>query len=88
MHATSKATTLGAGVVALAGVVYYGFDPASLGGDGMLALVTVVFLFLTAPTGAHMISRAAQRMGVPFVDTVTWPGTATSRPEEPADAED
>ncbi|WP_411968266.1 monovalent cation/H(+) antiporter subunit G [Haloferax sp. YSSS75] len=69
MHATSKATTLGAASIALAGTVY--FLP---NGDGLMSLVTVVFLFLTAPTGAHMISQAAQRMGVPFLDGVQWPG--------------
>ncbi|MFB6080072.1 MAG: monovalent cation/H(+) antiporter subunit G [Haloferacaceae archaeon] len=68
MHATTKATTLGAASISLAGFVFYG-----PGGDGLLALVTVLFLFLTAPTGAHMISRSAQRMGVPFVDGVDWP---------------
>ena len=80
MHATTKATTLGAGLVALAGWIYYG--PA---GDGLKALVTVAFLFLTAPTGAHMISRAAQRMDVPFEADVTWPGRRDSPPEDPAD---
>ena len=68
MHATSKATTLGAASMALAGFVFYG-----PGGTGLNTLVTVVFLFLTAPTGAHMISRAAQRMGVPFAGDATWP---------------
>ncbi|KAB1194718.1 cation:proton antiporter [Haloferax sp. MBLA0076] len=70
MHATTKATTLGAASIALAGSVY--FLPH---GDGLMSLVTVAFLFLTAPTGAHMISQAAQRMGVPFVGGVRWPGT-------------
>jgi multicomponent Na+:H+ antiporter subunit G len=69
MHATSKATTLGASSMLLAGVLYFGGD-----GDGLAALVAIGFLFLTAPTGAHMISRAAQKMGVPFEDDVTWPG--------------
>jgi len=69
MHATSKATTLGASSMLLAGVLYFGGD-----GDGLAALVAIGFLFLTAPTGAHMISRAAQKMGVPFEDGVTWPG--------------
>ncbi|KAB1196714.1 MULTISPECIES: monovalent cation/H(+) antiporter subunit G [Haloferax] len=72
MHATTKATTLGAASIALAGTVYY-----LPGGDGLMSLVTVVFLFLTAPTGAHMISQAAQRMGVPFLDGVYWPGEQT-----------
>ena len=71
MHATSKATTLGAATIALAGVARFG-----PGGEGLTALVTVLFLFLTAPTGAHMISRAAQRMGVPFEEGVEWPARA------------
>jgi multicomponent Na+:H+ antiporter subunit G len=74
MHATSKATTLGAASVALAGVARFG-----PGNEGLTALVTVLFLFLTAPTGAHMISRAAQRMGVPFLEGVSWSGPG---PEE------
>ena len=77
LHATSKATTLGASSFALAAWVYFG--PA---GPGLKALVTVLFLFVTAPTGGHMISRAAERMGVEFLPGVSWPG---STPEESAD---
>ncbi|ESP89414.1 monovalent cation/H(+) antiporter subunit G [Candidatus Halobonum tyrrellensis] len=80
LHATSKATTLGASGNALAAWVYFG-----PGGNGLKALVTIAFLFLTAPTGGHMISRAAQRMGVEFEAGVTWPGTTGSRPDDPAD---
>jgi len=69
LHATSKAATLGAASVFLAGFVYFG-----PGGTGLTSLVGVVFLFLTAPTGAHMISRSAQRMGVDFVGEAFWPG--------------
>jgi multicomponent Na+:H+ antiporter subunit G len=69
MHATSKATTLGAASMFLAGVAYFGPQ-----GAGLVSLVGIVFLFITAPTGAHMISRAAQRMGVDFVPGITWPG--------------
>ena len=82
LHATSKATTLGVSGIALAAWVYFG--PA---GQGLKALVTVLFLFLTAPTGSHMISRAAQRMGVEFEEGVTWPGHADSVPEEPAEGD-
>jgi len=69
MHATSKATTLGASSILLAAFVYFGGD-----GAGLAALVGIGFLFITAPTGAHMISRAAKKMGVPFDDGVGWPG--------------
>ena len=68
MHATTKATTLGAASLFLAGFVYFG--PA---GTGLTSLVGIVFLFLTAPTGAHMISRSAQKLGVPFFGAAEWP---------------
>jgi multicomponent Na+:H+ antiporter subunit G len=68
MHATSKATTLGAASIFLAGFAYFGPQ-----GAGLVSLVGIVFLFVTAPTGAHMISRAAQRMGIDFFGDVTWP---------------
>lgn len=68
LHATSKATTLGASSMLLAGFVYFG-----PGGAGMTSLVGIVFLFLTAPTGAHMISRSAHRMGVGFHGDARWP---------------
>ncbi|MFB6074304.1 MAG: monovalent cation/H(+) antiporter subunit G [Haloarculaceae archaeon] len=70
MHATSKATTLGAASMFLAGTVYFGPE-----GAGLTSLVGILFLFATAPTGAHMISRAAQKMGVAFWGTVRWPGS-------------
>jgi multicomponent Na+:H+ antiporter subunit G len=69
MHATSKATTLGAASMFLAGFVVFG-----PGGTGLTSLVGIVFLFLTAPTGAHLISQAAHRMGVEFYgEDATWP---------------
>jgi len=36
------------------------------------SLIGILFLFLTVPTGAHIISRAAQKIGVPFLGGVTW----------------
>ncbi|MFC7057322.1 monovalent cation/H(+) antiporter subunit G [Halovenus salina] len=68
MHATSKPTTLGTAAIFLAGFVQFG-----PGGAGLTSLVGIVFLFLTVPTGAHMIARAAQRVGIPFLEGVTWP---------------
>ena len=69
MHATSKATTIGAASMFVAGFVYYG--PR---GAGLTSIVGVLFLFITAPTGAHLISRSAHKMGVPFFgDEASWP---------------
>ena len=80
LHATTKATTLGASSMALAAWAFHG-----PGGEGLLALVTVLFLFVTAPTGAHLISRSAERMGVEFEEGVTWPGRTDRTPEQPSD---
>ena len=77
LHSTTKAATLGAASISLAGFVYFG-----PGGEGLLSLVTVLFLFLTAPTGAHMISRSAQRMGVAFEAGVSWPSETETTVEE------
>ena len=52
----------------------------------------ILFLFLTVPTGAHMISRAAQRIGVPFLGSVVWPIEETDVPTtddiDPSDGDD
>jgi len=80
MHATSKAATLGASSILLATTAYYG--PV---GPGLTSLVGIVFLFFTAPTGSHVISRAAQKMGVPFVETADWPGTVPMRDDDADD---
>jgi multicomponent Na+:H+ antiporter subunit G len=76
MHATSKATTLGAASIFLAGFVYFVPEGAAL-----TSLVGILFLFLTTPTGAHMISRSAQKMGVPLAMDATWPGGEPSLAE-------
>ncbi|MCT9096091.1 monovalent cation/H(+) antiporter subunit G [Haloarchaeobius sp. HME9146] len=90
MHATSKSTTLGAASMFLAGFVYFGGQ-----GVGLESLVGILFLFLTAPTGAHMISRSARKMGIDFMEEVAWPiegaGIDTDRAgdgESPGTADD
>jgi len=43
-------------------------------GTGLTALIGILFLFTTAPTGAHLLSRAAHTMGVEFAGNAKWPG--------------
>ena len=69
MHATSKPTTLGTATIFVAGAIYFVPEGATL-----TAVIGLVFLFVTVPTGAHMIARSAQKTGVPFLGGVTWPG--------------
>ncbi|MFB1062365.1 cation:proton antiporter [Natrinema sp. CBA1119] len=83
MHATSKPTTLGTAAIFLAGFVHFG-----PGGEGLTALIGIGFLFLTVPTGSHMIARAAERIGIPFLGSVTWPDpNAVERPERSEESE-
>ncbi|MEL7344128.1 MAG: monovalent cation/H(+) antiporter subunit G [Pseudomonadota bacterium] len=59
MHAATKVGTLGSGLI-MAGVGVHFASP-----DVVLRCILIVFfLLLTAPIGAHMIGRAALRIGI------------------------
>jgi multicomponent K+:H+ antiporter subunit G len=57
LHAPTKASTLGVGGVLLASMAY-AFK------DGLLIheLIITLFVFVTAPVGAHLLAQAALRM--------------------------
>lgn len=59
MHAATKVGTLGSGLI-IAGVAVYFAEP----GVVIRCILIVLFLLLTAPIGAHMIGRAALRIGI------------------------
>jgi multicomponent Na+:H+ antiporter subunit G len=59
MHASTKVGTLGSGLI-LAGVAVHFAEPVVI----FKVVLVVLFLLLTAPIGAHMIGRAALRIGV------------------------
>jgi multicomponent Na+:H+ antiporter subunit G len=59
MHASTKAGTLGAGLVLVAVALYFA-DTATT----TRAVVAILFLLITAPVAAHTIGRAAFRSGV------------------------
>ncbi len=63
MHATSKATTLGLVFILTASFVHLGFAEV-----GFKAVLAIVFAFLTAPVGAHLIAKAAYQRGVKMDD--------------------
>ncbi len=65
MAATSKAATMGGACSLLALAVFF-LDFGVMA----RALVTIVFLFMTAPIAAHMIGRAAYNTGARM-----WEGT-------------
>ncbi|MBO8126089.1 MAG: Na+/H+ antiporter subunit G [Firmicutes bacterium] len=60
LHAPTKSATLGVFGILIASIIHQ----ASHGFLGIKEILTTVFLFLTAPVGAHMIARAAYLTGV------------------------
>ncbi|MDJ0860396.1 MAG: monovalent cation/H(+) antiporter subunit G [Dinoroseobacter sp.] len=66
MHASTKAGTLGVGMIAAAVAM-------TASGEGVVKEVAIIlFLLFTAPIGAHLIARAAFQSRVP----VSTPGVA------------
>ena len=59
MHASTKAGTLGVGLIVLGVSVHFASSLVLT-----KAILIIVFLFLTAPVGAHLIARAAYRRGI------------------------
>ena len=78
MSAVTKAATLGLGLILLGTVAFFWEL-----GIASRAFATIIFVLLTAPVSAHMISRAAYSNGVPL-----WEGTEVDelkgRYDEPA----
>ncbi|TVR84408.1 MAG: monovalent cation/H(+) antiporter subunit G [Rhodospirillales bacterium] len=78
MHASTKAGTLGTGLILLAVAVSYG----SLS-EASRAIAAIIFLLITAPVAAHMIGRAAYRSGVPLWDRTVIDEFKDRRPLPP-----
>ena len=57
LHAPTKATTLGIGALLLASMIYFSFGDDN--GVRIQELIISLFLFITAPISAMMISKAA-----------------------------
>lgn len=56
MHGPTKATTLGVGSIALASALYFSWYGAGVSlHEGLI----ILFLFITAPISAHVLSKAA-----------------------------
>lgn len=60
MHASTKAGTLGVGMICAAVAIEMGGETA------IKAVAVMLFLLFTAPIGAHLIARAAWRARVPL----------------------
>ncbi|GAB4377402.1 MAG: monovalent cation/H(+) antiporter subunit G [Calditrichia bacterium] len=69
LQASTKCVTLGTVLILLAPVVHFGWHSISL-----KALLCIAFIFVTAPTAAHAISRGSHRAGFTL-----WEGSIMDR---------
>jgi multicomponent Na+:H+ antiporter subunit G len=77
IQASTKCVTIGTCFI-LAGIAVQAFFSSEMGGAvGLKAIICLVFILLTAPTGAHAIARAAHRSGIPL-----WSGARVDKYEE------
>ncbi len=56
LHGPTKATTLGVGALVVASLIHVGTEE---GTGGLRELTVLLFLFITAPITAHLLSKAA-----------------------------
>lgn len=56
MHATTKCDTLGAGLILVGLMIFYGFTVITL-----KLLLILIFIWLTNPTAAHIIAKAEHK---------------------------
>lgn len=61
LHGPTKATTLGVGGVILASMIFFSSQEPGLSAHELLI---TLFLFITAPVSAHMLSKAAMQKKV------------------------
>lgn len=87
LHGPAKASTLGVGCILFASIVYHWVN-----GSGVhpRELLITVFLFLTAPISAHLMSRAALSLmdeRPPHPERTPDPDDATVDRDDPAPPE-
>ena len=87
VHGPAKASTLGVGCILVASIVYHWIN-----GSGVhpREILITVFLFLTAPISAHLMSRAALSLmddRPPHPDRVPDPTGAMFDEDDPAPPE-
>lgn len=59
LHGPTKATTLGVGSIVIASLIYSSFATGSV---SLRELAISIFLFITAPVSAHLLSKAARKV--------------------------
>ncbi|NKQ41076.1 MAG: Na+/H+ antiporter subunit G [Sulfurovum sp.] len=65
LHGPTKATTLGVGTILIASSIYFTVKTGSL---SLHEFLIALFLFITAPVSAHLMSKVALHIGTKRVD--------------------
>jgi len=65
LHGPTKASTLGVGAILIASVIYFSTKQGAL---SLHEILVTLFLFITAPIGAHLMAKAAIHIQVNKVD--------------------
>ncbi len=63
LHGPTKATTLGVGSLLIASVIHF----SASAGLSLHEVLVTLFLFITAPVSAHLLSKAALHLGIPSI---------------------
>ena len=88
LHAPTKATTLGVGSLLIASAVFFSHQDDGL---SLHEILVTLFLFITAPVGAHLMAKAAlhlrlQSLAKPpsddLLDGAPYPGQEPSGTEK------
>jgi multicomponent K+:H+ antiporter subunit G len=75
LHGPTKATTLGVGCVLIASALWFSFQR---GAPSLHEFLITLFLFITAPVSAHLLVKAALKLGTSDRPPPPPPTTPTS----------
>lgn len=85
LHAATKSATLGVICIMLSAFLYFWWQHGIFSGKILLA---ILFVFLTAPVAALMISRSAYRVGVPLWEKTVQDDLKTLYPPKKEQSEE
>lgn len=79
IHGPTKATTLGVGSLLVASTLYFSFHEDSV---SLHEVLVTLFLFITAPVSAHMLTKAALHLGLQSLAKLPGQQTDAARSEQ------
>jgi multicomponent K+:H+ antiporter subunit G len=80
LHGPTKATTLGVGSLLIASAIFFSHHEAGL---SLHEVLVTLFLFITAPVGAHLMAKAALHLHLQSLARLPPDELLDGRPGEP-----